>query len=70
MATRTAEQLLTLRQVASLLGIGLKTAQRRVYSGEISWVNVASHGAKRASIRVRESAVAAYQDRQSRGGAA
>lgn len=70
MAAKTADQQLTMKQVAARLEVGLVTAYRRVYSGEIRWVNVAPLGAKRASIRVTESALAEYQRKRERGGAA
>lgn len=70
MAAKTADQLLTMKQVAARLTVGLVTAYRRVYSGEIRWINVAPPGAKRASIRVSESALAEYERRNERGGAA
>jgi excisionase family DNA binding protein len=58
-----ADQLLTMKQVAQRLSVGLMTAYRRVYDGEIAWVNVAGKNARRASIRVSESALAAYEER-------
>lgn len=66
--TIVADQLLKLSAVAQRLSIGVKTAQRRVYAGEIEWINVAPPGAKRASIRVAESALVAYEQRQRRAG--
>jgi hypothetical protein len=70
MAARTADQMLTMKQVAARLSVGLVTAYRRVYAGEIRWSNVAPAGAKRASIRVSESALAEYERRVERGGSA
>jgi len=70
MAAKTADQLLTVKVVAARLSVGLVTAYRRIYSGELRWINVAPAGAKRASIRVAESALAEYQRRCERGGAA
>jgi len=58
-----AEQLLRLTEVAARLAVSAKTAQRRIYAGEIPWINVAPPGARRASIRVSESALADYQQR-------
>jgi len=63
---KAADQLLTLRDVAARLAIKPKTAQRRVYAGEIPWVNVAPAGARRASIRVSETALAEYEQRRQR----
>lgn len=65
-----AEQLLTLRQVADRLAVSFKTAQRRIYANVIPWVNVAPPGARRASIRVTETALAEYIERSTRGGIA
>jgi predicted DNA-binding transcriptional regulator AlpA len=62
----TADQLLTMNAVADRLAISLRTAQRRISAGEIPWVNVAPPGARRASIRVAESAVAEYVARRTR----
>jgi predicted DNA-binding transcriptional regulator AlpA len=63
----TADQLLTMKQTAARLAVSLKTAYRRVYANEIPWVNVAPPGARRASIRVAESAVAEFIARHTRG---
>lgn len=59
-----ADQLLTVKQVAARLSVGLQTAYRRIYADEIPWINVAGKGARRASIRVKESALAEYEDRR------
>lgn len=58
-----ADQLLTMTDVAARLAVGLQTAYRRVYAGEIRWVNVAGKGARRVIIRVPESALADYMIR-------
>ena len=64
--TADADQLLTMKKVADRLAVGLQTAYRRVYAGELPWVNVASPGARRASIRVAESAVAEFIEKRTR----
>lgn len=69
MAAKTAEQLLTVKQFADRIAVSVVTAYRRVYGGEVRWINVAPAGAKRASIRVPESALADYLRRRERGGA-
>jgi excisionase family DNA binding protein len=62
----TADQLLTPKQAGDRLAVSYKTVQRRVYAGEIAWVNIAPAGA-RPRIRISESALAAYERRQQRG---
>jgi hypothetical protein len=58
--TRTAEKMLTMNQVAARMEWSLRTAQRRVAAKELPYVDVAPVGARRASIRVPESALAEY----------
>lgn len=70
MAARTADQLLTVKDVAARLSIGLATAYRRIYANEMRWTDVSAKGAKKAAIRVSESALADYLRRQERGGVA
>jgi hypothetical protein len=55
----TADQLLTMKQVAIRLSVSLQTAYRRVYGNQIKWTNVALPG-HRAIIRVAESDLARY----------
>lgn len=69
MATKTAEQMLTVKRVAARLDVSELTVYRRIWAGEIRWTDTAPRGAKRRSIRVSESALAEYQQRQERGGA-
>jgi len=54
------EQMLTVVEVAAALGVDKQTVYRAIWAGELTWVNLASPGARRARIRVRKSAVEAY----------
>ncbi|HEY6110035.1 MAG TPA: hypothetical protein VIV56_14145 [Gemmatimonadales bacterium] len=64
------DRLLTLEQAGERLTMGEKAVQRRIYAGEIAWVNIAQPGAKRPIMRVAESAVADYIARKTHQNAA
>jgi excisionase family DNA binding protein len=53
---RIADDYLTVEQVAALWNCGVKTVYRRIYMGELPWVDLRAKGAHRARIRIRRSA--------------
>lgn len=61
MASKTAEQMFTIDEVAALTRLGRATVYRRIASGELRVVNLGTK--KRTKMRVTESALAAYQGR-------
>lgn len=54
------DQLLTVPEVAAGMRVDKQTVYRLIWAGELAWVNIARPGAKRARIRVRQSAVERY----------
>jgi hypothetical protein len=61
---------LRVAEVAELWHSSPKSVYRRVYSGELPYINVAGAGARRASIRIRRSAAHKYMAERERGCAA
>lgn len=54
------EDYLKVAEVAALWHLSPKSVYRRVYSGELPYINVAEAGARQASIRIRRSAAHQY----------
>jgi len=61
---------LTVVEVAELWHCDRETVYRAIYDGELSWVDLARKGARRARIPVRRAAAHAYMDSRERAGAA
>jgi hypothetical protein len=57
---RIADDYLRVEDVAALWHCGTKTVYRRIYSGELPWVDLRAKGARRAKIRVRRSVAHQY----------
>jgi excisionase family DNA binding protein len=66
---RTDDRYLTVAEVAAMLRIGRQTVYRLVWGGELPYINVATAGARRARIRIRESAVHQHMTSRERGAA-
>lgn len=65
------EDYLSVAEVAELWHLSPKSVYRRVYDGELPYINVAGAGARQASIRIRRSAAHQYMaDRERPGRAA
>jgi predicted DNA-binding transcriptional regulator AlpA len=56
----TDDDYLTVAEVAALWHLSAKSVYRRVYDGAVPYINVASSGARQASIRIRRSAAHQY----------
>ena len=56
----TDDEYLSVAEVAALWHRSTKTVYRRVYDGELPYINAAPAGAKQASIRIRRSAAHQY----------
>ncbi|MEU4595350.1 helix-turn-helix domain-containing protein [Micromonospora aurantiaca (nom. illeg.)] len=68
-----ASQLLTVIEVAALWGVDKQTVYRAIWDGELPFIDLAKPGAKKARIRVRESAAEKYlesRETPARGNAA
>ncbi|MCT2281796.1 helix-turn-helix domain-containing protein [Micromonospora chalcea] len=68
-----ASQLLTVVEVAALWGVDKQTVYRAIWAGELPFIDLAKPGAKKARIRVRESAAEQYiesRETPARGNAA
>lgn len=57
---RIASDYLSVNDVAAMVGLSPKSVYRRIYDGELPYINVAPPGARRASIRIRRSAAHQY----------
>lgn len=66
---RTDDRYLTVLDVAALLRVGKQTVYRRVWAGELPYINIASSGASKARIRIPESAVHRFMASRLRGAA-
>ncbi len=65
------DEYLTVSEVADLWHRSAKTVYRRIYDGELAYINAAPAGAKQASILIRRSAAHKYMaDRERPGRAA
>lgn len=67
------DRLLKVTEVAELWGVDKQTVYRALWAGELGYVDLARPGAKKARIRVRESAAEQYiasRETQARGQAA
>jgi predicted site-specific integrase-resolvase len=65
------ERLLTVLEFAALIGVDKQTVYRRLWAKEVGFIDIAPPGAKKARIRIRESAAEKYlQSRESAGKAA
>ena len=64
---RTDERYLTVAEVAALIRVGTQTVYRLCWAGELPYINVASAGARRARIRIRESAAHQHMTNRERG---
>ncbi len=58
---------LTMREFAAYLRVGLQTAYRLIWSGEVQRINVARKGALRPSWRVRRAAADAFMASREKG---
>lgn len=56
----SGEEYLSVAEVAALWHRSPKTVYRRVYDGELPYINMAGEGARQASIRIRRSAAHKY----------
>ncbi|MFE7870018.1 helix-turn-helix domain-containing protein [Micromonospora humida] len=64
-------RLLTVREVADLWGVDKQTVYRAIWAGDLRWVDLAAPGAKKARIRIRQSAAEQFiASRESAGNAA
>lgn len=54
------DEYLSVTEVAELWHLSTKSVYRRIYDGELPYINVAEAGARRASIRVRRSVAHQY----------
>lgn len=54
------DEYLSVAEVAALWHTSTKSVYRRLYDGELSYINVAAAGARQASIRIRRSAAHKY----------
>jgi predicted DNA-binding transcriptional regulator AlpA len=54
------DEYLSVAEVAALWHRSIKTVYRRVYDGELPYINSAPAGARQASIRIRRSAAHQY----------
>jgi excisionase family DNA binding protein len=66
---RTDDRYLTVAEVADLFRVGAQTVYRLIWAGELPYINVASAGARRARIRIRESAAHQHMTDRERGAA-
>lgn len=67
------DRLLTVKEVAALWGVDKQTVYRAIWAQELPYVDLAAPGAKKARIRIRESAAEQYiasRETQPRGNAA
>jgi len=64
------EEYLSVAEVAALWHVSPKTVYRRVYCGELTYINVAEASARQASIRIRRSAAHQYMADRERPGRA
>ncbi|WP_431976133.1 helix-turn-helix domain-containing protein [Micromonospora haikouensis] len=53
-------RLLKVTEVAALWGVDKQTVYRAIWSGDLPYVDLAKPGARKARLRVRESAAEAY----------
>ena len=61
---------LTVAEVAAMWHCDRETVYRAIYDRELSWVDLARKGARRARIRVRRSAAHEFMGARERAGAA
>jgi len=66
----TDDEYLSVAEVAALWHRSSKTVYRRIYDGELPYINAAPASAKKASIRVRRSAAHQYMADRERGAVA
>ncbi|MFI6819771.1 helix-turn-helix domain-containing protein [Micromonospora sp. NPDC050187] len=67
------DRLLKVSEVADLWGVDKQTVYRAIWADEIRYVDLAAPGAKKARLRIRESAAERYiasRENQPRGRAA
>ncbi|MEV4197066.1 helix-turn-helix domain-containing protein [Micromonospora globbae] len=65
------DRLLTVKQVAALWVVDKQTVYRAIWAGDLPYVDLAPPGAKKARLRIRESAAEQYiESRETRGNAA
>lgn len=64
------DRLLKVTEVAALWGVDKQTVYRAVWAGDLSFVDLSAPGAKRARIRVRQSAAEKYTESRERAGKA
>jgi hypothetical protein len=67
---RLDDEYLSVAEVAALWHRSPKTVYRRVYDGELPYINAAPAGARQASIRIRRSAAHQYMADRERGAVA
>lgn len=63
------QQYMTVKEFAAYVRIGLQTAYRLLWSGEVERINVARRGAKTPAWRVRRAAADAFMKSRARTGA-
>jgi excisionase family DNA binding protein len=61
---------LTVKEFAAYTRVGLQTAYRLIWSGEVKRINIAPKGARRPSWRVRRAAADAFMSSREKGRAA
>jgi hypothetical protein len=66
----TDDEYLSVAEVAALWHRSPKTVYRRVYDGELPYINSAPAGARQASIRIRRSAAHQYMIARERSASA
>lgn len=64
------DQYLRVAEVAEMFHVDRETVYRLVYDGELPWVDLRSKGARRARIRIRESAAHQFMASREREAAA
>lgn len=64
----TEQQYMTVKEFAAYVRIGLQTAYRLLWAGEVERINVAKRGAKKPSWRVRRAAADAFMNSRARTG--
>ena len=65
----TEDEYLRVAEVAALWHCSPKSVYRRIYGGELPYVNIAEAGARQASIRIRRSAAHQYMADREHGAA-
>jgi excisionase family DNA binding protein len=64
------DRLLKVAEVADLWGVDKQTVYRAIWAGDLGFVDLARPGARRARIRVRQSAAEEYTASRERAGKA